>query len=96
MNKKLWIIAILLGLGSGSILSILFPSNIGEPGILTGALIWLWGSITDAAIAGAIKPRMMFFGVIATVITWYVRRTKSTADDELLDSIKRRLFPGSE
>ena len=63
---------------------------------LIGILDWCWMAITDEAIAGAIKPRLMVFGAVATVITWYVKRTKSTADDELLDALKRRLFPGSE
>ena len=94
MNKKLYIIAGLIGVGAGTL--VFFISGPGGPGTLTSALIWLWESITDAAIAGAIKPRMMFFGVIATIITWYVKRTKSTTDDDLLDAIKRRLFPGSD
>ena len=64
--------------------------------VITDILNWFWMAITDEAIAGAIKPRLMVFGAVATVITWYVKRTKSTADDELLDALKRRLFPGSD
>ena len=57
------------------------------------ALNWLWMAITDDVIAAAVKPRLMFFGFIATVVTFIVKRTKSTADDELLAALRQKFFP---
>ena len=54
---------------------------------------WLWLAVTDESIAGAIKPRVMFFGFLFTVVAWLIKRTKSTADDELLSALKERFFP---
>ena len=54
---------------------------------------WLWMAVTDEVIAAAVKPRMMFFGFIATVVTWAVKRTKWKADDELLNALRKKFFP---
>ena len=52
-------------------------------------LDWLWQAVTDESITQAIKPRMIFFGVITVIIGWIVKRTPSTEDDELLKNLKR-------
>lgn len=52
-------------------------------------LDWIWTAVTDASITAAVKPRMIFFGAILAVVSWWVKRTPSTEDDELLDNLRR-------
>ena len=54
---------------------------------------WLWNAVTDEVIAAAVNPRMIFFGFIATIVAFIVKRTKSTADDELLAALRNKFFP---
>jgi hypothetical protein len=52
-------------------------------------LDWIWQAITDDNITAAIKPRMIFFGGLLAVVGWWVKRTPSTEDDELLNNLRR-------
>ena len=56
-------------------------------------LSWLWQAITDDSIIAAVKPRMILFGTIATILGLLVKRTKSTFDNEAWAALKDRFFP---
>ena len=64
--------------------------------LILSALNWFWMAITDESIAGAVKPRLMAFGALVVVMGHYAKKTKATWDDELVDRIRQRLFPGSK
>ena len=57
----------------------------------TDILNWLWIAVTDESITGAIKPRMIFFGMLLAVIRYWVKRTPSDDDDKLMDELLKVL-----
>ena len=64
--------------------------------VILSGINWLWQAITDESIAGAVKPRLMFFGALLIVFRHWAKKTAATWDDELVDRIRQRLFPGSK
>ena len=55
-------------------------------GILNG----IWLGITDDNIIPAIQERLIFFGVIVSAVGIYVKRSKSTWDNEFFAALKDR------
>ena len=55
---------------------------------------WFWQLKTDALITTWGKANMIITGIIVAIISIKVKQTKTTADDEVLAAIKRRLGLG--
>ena len=55
---------------------------------------WFWQLRTDGLITAWVKGNVILSSVMAGVIAYIVKRTATTADDEMIGVIKRRLGIG--
>ena len=49
---------------------------------------WFWSIQTDSLIIPFAKANVIILSVIGVVIRWWVKRTPSPEDDQLIDSIR--------
>jgi hypothetical protein len=49
---------------------------------------WFWSLKMDALIVPWAKANMIPMAMLFTTLRWWAKRTPSTADDELIDSIR--------
>ncbi len=49
---------------------------------------WFWLIDTDSLIIPFAKANVIILSIIGVVIRWWVKRTPSTEDDALIDSIR--------
>ena len=54
----------------------------------TTFLNWFWLVGTDSIIIPLAKANVIILSVIGVVVRWLVKRTPSTEDDALIDSIR--------
>ena len=52
---------------------------------------WFWGIRTDMLITSWVKGNVILASFFGAIVTYIVKRTKTTADNEVLQAIKRRL-----
>ena len=56
---------------------------------ITELFNWFWALSTDALIIPFVKANAIILTAVGVIVRWWVKRTPSTEDDELLDSLMR-------
>ena len=56
---------------------------------ITELFNWFWALNTDALIIPFVKANAIILTAVGVIVRWWVKRTPSTEDDELLDGLMR-------
>jgi hypothetical protein len=56
--------------------------------VIIGLFDWFWSLKMDILIVPWVKANMIPVAFLFTILRWWAKRTPSTSDDELIDSIR--------